>query len=267
MTNIAPSLPAVADRVERFFESDSIRMVELRRDIISKLEEIGDVIVVGGLVRDLALFGAKGRPISDIDFVVTGRPRKLDLLATKLGAKANRFGGYGLCRDGFKIDFWSLHRTWAKTNHHAKVTSAKDLVKTTFFDWDGVVFNLSSGEIFSLPKYLDRLNSKIIDINLLENPSVHGNLVRALRRIVMWDAKPSRQLRHFIDENIHQYSWDSIIQAEVGVFTTIYLKQFRSAMEFRHKALAKRNFTLIGVDSGRQSSFEFYQNGKDSYKI
>ncbi|MFN4175250.1 MAG: hypothetical protein ACK4HV_09130 [Parachlamydiaceae bacterium] len=232
-------------------------MTELHQDILSQLEKVGDVYVVGGIVRDLAFYGANERPISDIDFVITGRVRALDTLATRLGATRNRFGGYGLKRGGYKIDFWSLHNTWAKVNRHVRVNSAKDLVKTTFFDWDAVVYGVSTREIYAMPGYIDRLNKRILDINLEENPSIQGNLVRALRRLVMWDAKPGRKLNVFLSNYLDQANWPALISAEKGAFHTCYLHQFHTGLEFRRKVLCRSEGYVAGVDSRRQRSFDF----------
>lgn len=257
MVNIAPSLSAVLDRTNRFFAPDSVRMHELREDILKVLLEVGDVYVVGGVVRDLAFYGANERPISDIDFVVTGRVRQLDLLATRLGAKKNRFGGYGLKRGGYNVDFWSLHNTWAKVNHHARVNSPKDLIKTTFFDWDAIVYGVNTKEIFALPGYIDKLNKRVLDINLEDNPSIQGNLVRALRRLVMWDAKPGRKLNIFLSHYLDSADWNAVVLAEKNAFHIRYLHQFHTGLEFRRKVLARSHDYVAGVDSRRQRSFGF----------
>ena len=241
-------------------------MLELHTEVIDRLSDIGHVLVVGGVVRDLAFFGADERPIADIDFVVTGRVRSLDLLARKLNAIPNRFGGYGLERGGFRVDFWSLHNTWAKKELHAKVNTPRDLIKTTFFDWDAVVYDLSTSDIYAIPGYIDKLHRRVIDINLEPNPSIEGNLVRALRRIVMWDARPGPRLRRFLDANLHTVTWKRIVEAERGAFHVRYLDQFHSSMDFKLRGLAKRNHGRIGIDDRRQTKFDFYVEGREQIK-
>lgn len=257
MVNVAPSLTALTARAERFFAPTSPRMEELQEDLISKLSQIGNVLIVGGLIRDLAFYGADERPIADIDFVVTGRVRQLSLLAESLGAVPNRFGGFGLKKGGYKVDFWSLHNTWAKVHRHARVNSPKDLIRTTFFDWDAVVYNVSSRELHAIPSYIDRLNKRVLDLNLVENPSVHGNLVRALRRLVMWDAKPGRKLSAFLGEHLDAADWKEIVAAETHAFHVSYLDQFGTALEFRRKVLARTSNYVTGIDNRRQQSFDF----------
>lgn len=254
---VPSSLGNVADRVKRFIRHDNPRAIEIYENIISPLSKIGDVSIVGGLVRDLAFYGADERPISDIDFVVSGRPAAVDRFAKSLGAVPNRFGGYGVKGDGFKVDFWSISRTWAKAEKLVVLNKPADLIKSTFFDWDAVVYNITRDEISAIPGYLDRLNRRVLDINLWETPSVQGNLVRALRRLVMWDARPGRVLSRFLSLEWHNHSWSDITNAERGAFGTCYLNQFESIIDYRRKVLSSRNFRDIGLDDRRQDSFDF----------
>lgn len=253
----AQSIGAVADRAGRFFARDNPRIAELNDEVLTRLSEVGTVFVVGGLIRDLAFYGASERPTSDIDFVVTGRTKELDRLALRLGAIPNRFGGFGLKRGGYKIDFWSLRNTWASVHKHSPVWAPKDLIRTTFFDWDGIIYNINNGQIHALPRYIDRLHSRVVEINLESSPSIKGNLVRALRRLIMWDARPGAKLQRFIDKHLHAFGWDEILLAEKGAFDVHYLHQFRSGMDFKSRGLAKRSYNLIGIDSRRQISFHF----------
>lgn len=257
MVNIAPHLSAVSDRSARFFSPDGARMRELHEEIIGPLSDIGRVLVVGGLIRDLAFYGADERPVSDIDFVVTGSADKLQRLAAGLGAEPNRFGGFGLSKSSYRIDFWSMNRTWAKVNNIVSVKTPKDLVKTTFFNWDGIVYDLSDRDIYALPKYMDFLHSGLLDINLRENPSEIGNLVRALRRLVMWDAKPGRSLNKFMEQIIYQNRWSDIVEIEKKAFNISYLSQFCSSTDFRRRVICDRSNFVSGIDKWRQRVFEF----------
>jgi len=257
MVNVAPSLSHVADRAARFFDYNAPRMVEIHDDVISEFRKIGRVLAVGGVIRDLAFYGAKERPISDIDFVVTGRPRKLELFANRLGAKPNRFGGFALQRGGYRVDFWSLSNTWARVNHHVMVNKPKDLTKTTFFDWDAIAYDVIENEIFAISNYIDRLNRRVLDINLEMTPSVKGNLVRSLRRLVMWDAKPGRKLSLFIKHNLREFEWTDLILAERDAFHIRFLDQFNSASDFQMKVMYRSTKYTTGLDESRQISFKF----------
>lgn len=261
MVKVAQSLSAISERVSRFISADSVRMKELRTDIIPQFSEIGHTFIIGGLVRDLAFYGSDERPLADIDFVITGNPTNLEQLANRLGASKNRFGGFSLKKRGYDIDFWSMHSTWAKQNRLVRVNKPADLTRATFFDWDAIIYGLSDKKVHALPGYIEKLNNRILDINLEKTPSVHGNLVRALRRLVMWDAKPGRKLRPFISKNLPENTWQSIIDAEKDAFPVLYLSQFRTSHEFYRRVISMRGHHMTGIDDRRQASFSFNVDG------
>lgn len=246
------SLVDISKAVSAFIESDNPSSRKLKSEIIDRLLVIGDVAVIGGLVRDIALYGVDDRPISDIDLVVSGNPKRLDKIANELGAIPNRFGGYSVKSDGFKVDFWSLSRTWAKTAGHVKIKSLAELPQSTFFDWDAIVYIINTRRSYAISRYIERINSRVLDVNLLDNPSVKGNLVRALRRIMMWDARPSKRLYDFIDCNAVKYSWIEIVQAEAGAFHIRYLETFSNYSEYKEEVIKKSVFKYLGHDKSRE---------------
>lgn len=222
------SLRSLEDRVAEFMASENAAIRAVVDQIVTPLNQAGEAFVIGGLVRDIAIYGIDERPPSDIDFVVKGCPEAVDLLAKQLGAQPNRFGGYGVKNDHFRVDFWDWSRTWAKTSGHVRLRATHDICKTTFFDWDAVAFSTKTGRIFAIDRYLDRLHSKMLDINLRPNPSPLGSLVRALRRIKMLGARPSAYLTKFIYETLNDYCWDEIVNAERGAFYLTVLSDFES---------------------------------------
>lgn len=246
------SLVDISKAVSAFIESDNPSSRKLKREIIDRLMMIGDVAVIGGLVRDIALYGVDDRPISDIDLVVSGDSRKLDKIAQDLKAIPNRFGGYSVKSDGFKVDFWSLNKTWAKTAGHVKIKSLVELPQSTFFDWDAIVYVINTNRSYAISRYIERLNSRVLDINLLNNPSIKGNLVRALRRIMMWDARPSKRLYDFIDLNAMNYSWIEIVDAEAGAFHVRYLESFSNYKDYKEEVIKKNVFKYLGQDKSRE---------------
>lgn len=257
MNEIASSLSDVEKRAKRFFARDTIRMVEFHNAVYNKLAEVGSVYAIGGVVRDLAFFGAENRPISDIDLVVSGTPRDLDQLALQFGAVRNRFGGYGLKSGGLRVDFWALRRTWAHVNKYTNINKAEDLVKSTFFDWDAVIFDIGKGKIYAGDEYINKMRRRIIDINLLENPSPHGSLVRALRRLVMFDLRPGKRLQWFIKDGMRTHSWESIVRAESGAYHTSHLSQFVCKKDFEYRFLVDRTLSVSGVQDRRQLQLPF----------
>lgn len=258
MSQIAETLPILADRAGRFFKRDSLRSIELDDIALAPLHKVGRVFVIGGAIRDLAIFGAMDRPISDIDLVVTGRAAGVDSFARSIGAIGNRFGGYQLKTKGLKIDFWPMSRTWAKTAGHVRVQHPHHLLRCTFFDWDSVLYEISTGKIIADRSYLNLLRSRRIDINLRPNPSELGSLVRGLRRIALYDALPGPNLRRFIDEFTKKYSWLDIAEAERGAFHIHFLSNFSSYEDFHYAAFEKRILQHIGTHAHRQLELDIF---------
>jgi len=223
--------------------------------VLHELTKLGKVYVIGGLVRDLAIYGPDSRPISDIDFVVRCSPAALTGFSKRIGASANRFGGFGVRTDAFKVDFWAFSKTWAKTAGYVPLREPKDLTRTTFFDWDAVVYGLQEERVWAIDGYLERLNSGILGLNLEPNPSPKGSLVRALRRIMAWDVKPAPRLRHFVEEKLAQYDWSEIICAEAHAFATLYLHEFETAHDYLEFVLRRSKFENLGSHQRRQVSF------------
>ena len=252
MSDIASSRDHIEKRAKRFFAPDSVRMRELHEHIFIPLSRSGDVYVIGGALRDLAFFGADRRPTSDIDLVIAGPANQVEDIALSLNAAVNRFGGYGVKTSAMKVDFWSLEKTWAKTQKHAEITRAEHLLKSTFFDWDAILYDVMRKKIIANPNYLDLMHKRVMDINLLANPSPHGNLVRALRRLVMYDLRAGRRLRWFIDSGLRRYDWHSIVSAEREAYHTSFLEQFSGSKDFKHRFFIWRELSISGVHDRRQ---------------
>lgn len=243
----------------RFLSSRQPSAAELQRRIISPLSELGELCVIGGLVRDIAFYGLEERPISDIDLVVRCHPTLLARWARGAGAIENRFGGFGLRTEAYKADFWAYSNTWAKTAGHVRLKQTHDLWRCTFFDWDAVVFSIRHQRVYAIPGYLDRLHRRIIDINLLPNPSNKGNLVRALRRLVMWDARPGPCLRQFIFENLRKHEWHDLVETEAHAFHVRFLDAFCCVTDYENQVFQAGIFPMLGRDDRRQSRFEVVQ--------
>jgi hypothetical protein len=249
------SLSQLKEDVRNFLRSPNASIARIHDEVTTPLTSLGRSYVIGGLIRDLAMYGLNERPESDLDLVVRCAPARLRLFARSCGAMENRFGGYAVRTNAYRVDFWAFSQTWAKKAGHASLKSPADLTKTTFFDWDAIVYGISEHRIWSIPGYLNRLNSGRLDINLAPNPSRLGTLVRALRRLMMWDARPSAKLRHYIDDELTRFSWNEILLAEQGAFYTLYLNEFASAHEFVCAVLRRSSFANRSVDRMRDQVF------------
>ena len=261
------TLAQLKEDVREFLKSPNPSMARIRAEMLIPLQSLGRVFVIGGLVRDIAMYGLEERPISDLDLVVRCSPRRLEDFAARFDGVKNRFGGFAVRTEAYRVDFWSFSETWAKTAGHISLKTAADLTKTTFFDWDAVVYSTQDHKLWAIDRYLRRLQSGVLDINLEENPSRLGTLVRALRRLMMWDARPSGRLSAYIHREMECFTWDELLLAESGAFYTHYLAEFASKDAFKEAVLQSASFRNRNVDRRRDVKFVEIERSPHAYAV
>ena len=210
-------------------------MVFLRRVLEDRFTTFNRIAVIGGLVRD---FAREGRAAfrSDVDLVIDAPADRVAALAAELGATSNRFGGFGCKQGPWKIDFWALETTWAR--RHVSVQSLEDIVACTFFDWDAIAYDLKGRRLICADNYLGRIRKRTLDINLLPNPSPMGNLVRAVRRLVLWKLQAGPSLQGFISEHLDEGALRFIHEKEAELFASPVSIRWSTAYEARAALLS-----------------------------
>ncbi len=199
---VAPNIPALKRRLDRFFYTKAAKDVDaLQSMLIGNLREFPRVVVIGGLVRDFAREGRKAFR-SDVDLVIDASSEDVNAFAKRLGATPNKFGGYRFHNAPWQIDFWALETTWSARESGVKLTEIEDVLMFTFFDWDAIAYDLRRHLVIGSDDYLDRIRSKILDINLSKTPTPENNLLRAVRRLTLWGVHAGPQLRKFIEEHL-----------------------------------------------------------------
>lgn len=170
-------------------------------DLIDRLSPVGDCAIFGGLPRD---FAREGRDAfkSDVDIVVDAVPGELEAFLGQIGGRRNRFGGYRLKYGRFDFDVWALQTTWAASTGHVEVHSLTDLVKTTFFDCDAVLFHCRTLEIIRSERFWTSIEHGIVDINLEANPHYIGTLARTLRILFDRQQQLTPRLASYLAEGI-----------------------------------------------------------------
>lgn len=237
----APNNIALKRRLDRYFwENKTGEMAFLRQLLNEYFITFNRVAVIGGLVRDFAHEGRSGFR-SDIDLVIDAPKDSVAELATLLNAAPNRFGGFGCKRGPWKIDFWALETTWAR--RHVHVESLEDIVSCTFFDWDAVAYDLKKRKLICSENYLNRIKKKTLDINLLPNPSPLGNLVRAVRRLMLWEVHAGPSLKEFISEHLDESSLQFVRAKEAELYTHAVSKRWRTAAEAKRTLLSSTRDT------------------------
>jgi hypothetical protein len=220
------SAAALKKRIDRYLELG--RRPDRRTlvlDVLPAFAKLGGTAIVGGMVRDLARSGPSGYS-SDIDLVVDPYDYAAFTDAVHvLGARANRFGGYGLQIGAWKVDVWALGDTWARTAGYREVETFADLVNCTFFDWDAAVYDLDRREVIVSDGYFERIRSGVLGLNLRENPNVLGSAVRAVRRAALWRVSLSRELADFVLDAERRWGWNALMQLDAEAFAKPILKE------------------------------------------
>lgn len=243
----APNNQALKRRLDRYFWANSTgEMVFLRQVLEHRFAAFERIAVIGGLVRDFAHEGRAGFR-SDLDLVIDAPADRVAELAAELGATANRFGGFGCKQGPWKIDFWALETTWAR--RHVPVQKLEDIVTCTFFDWDSIAYDLNGRRLICPEHYLDRIRKKTLDINLLPNPSPMGNLVRAVRRLVLWKVQPGPALQRFINEHLDDAALRFIHEKEAELYVSPVSMRWNTAAEARAALISS-------VSCFRETQFE-----------
>ena len=229
LMSIAPNNIALKRRLDRYFWSNNTgEMVFLRRFLDENFAAFDRIAVIGGLARDFAREGRSGFR-SDIDLVIDAPQESVAEVAALLNATSNRFGGFGCMQGPWKIDFWALETTWARKYVH--VDSLEDIISCTFFDWDAIAYDLKVRRLICPENYLSRIKSRTLDINLLPNPSPLGNLVRAVRRLMIWKVRAGPLLSGFISEQLDESALQFVQEKEAELYTYSVSASWKTAAE------------------------------------
>lgn len=259
MTDIAVNNQSFKKRVVRFFGSSKRSEVS---GFIKSLSEFGEVLVFGGLLRDIALFGVKGFN-SDIDLVVDCSVDKLAsfFFEGELVFSRNKFGGYRVEVGGWTIDVWPIRETWAFKQNHVAYIGRESLLLTTITNWDAVVFSFKDKKIISAPSYLECLRLGELEVVLTENPSKSGVLMRVVRAICDKRAKILMpRLLKYLKQELPKWTSNQIVLAQEELFGKVYLSQvefynFRDEIYSLQEdlfgtpvSIKGRNFSLVFED-------------------
>jgi hypothetical protein len=212
-------------RADYFFASQACHRPEVAL-FSNLLLSLGPTVVIGGFLRDICISGNFN---SDVDFVVAPASiSEFERLVGHFGGRANRFGGFGITLNRWKVDVWPLERTWAAVSGHVAVSCLDDLMKVTFFDWDAILYSVGDQKLISGHAYFDRIRTRVIDVNLEPNPNPVGNAVRALRYAYRWGAQFGERLASHVVKQIKDHGWSTLVDGERRSFQRPILGGFDS---------------------------------------
>lgn len=181
----------------RWFIADEARGGPEVSDLIGHLGQLGEVAIFGGMPRDLASGGAAAFN-SDIDLVVDAGPERLAELLRHAPARRNRFGGYRIAGRHFDYDVWALPSTWAVRSGHVAARHLPDLVHTTFFDCDAVVYLCGSHRVHHAGRRVGLREGDVVEVNLEANPNPRGIVERAMRILLDRRHAPGPRLMRYL---------------------------------------------------------------------
>ena len=226
-------------------------LTKLREIFRAHFLPLGPTVILGGLVRDIAADGAEGFR-SDVDLVLDAPPAAVKKLASRLQATENRFGGFGVSLPSWKIDFWALRNTWAHRAGHIRVRTLADVTKCTFFTMDAIAYDLEGRRLYARDEYIRDVHKRILEINLLPNPSVEGNLVRTVRRSLSKDLLLGGQLRDFVEEELNDVTYSYIVSTELRLYGYSFAQRYGSADQLREALIYPSTRVSSGVNVTNQ---------------
>jgi hypothetical protein len=212
----------VAKSFNRYLEHQSRERDELRRTLEKIASRLEETVIFGGMIREFALGNTRSFR-SDIDIVSQSTATTIFDAIKDYCPSKNKFGGYRFTVGTQLFDIWSFEDTWAFKTGIVEGSSLSDIFKTTFFNMDAAVFHLGKRKLLCSDFYIDALRSRVLDLNLQENPSPSGMARRAIRLAVGNELLVTPRLGEYILENIDIDVIDDISKTYVK-----HLKSFLS---------------------------------------
>lgn len=265
----ANSLETLRKRVERYLElhhesrsKDSALLISepaqgefffgdisKPKEIIEKIYEASDrggVYLFGGMLRDLALYGASGFK-SDIDIVVDGNWQACSQYLGSLNARKNKFGGYRISILGQPLDIWDARETWAIKENIVNYEGIESLINTTITNWDAILMDWRTKKFICKPNYIDDINNRALTINLAANPNPIGAAVRVFRHLCLKEArKISIKTIDYLAECAKCFKFENLKKKELSSYGDSYIE--RSIYDF---------FLLINSSPGNTTIEKF----------
>lgn len=129
------------------------------------------------------------------------------------GAVRNSFGGFRVQFGRWQFDLWTFDTTWAFAKGLVQGHELADLLRTTFFNWDAGLFELTKQDLIVAPSYFADLEARLLTIKLRQTPNELSAAVRTLR--LMAEGGVSRPaLAAFLHSQIAVHGIDEITQGD-----------------------------------------------------
>lgn len=181
---------------------------KLKGAISQVISALPETVIFGGMIREFALGNARTF-VSDIDLVSMAPQSDIACAVAQYGAVRNKFGGFRFVIDKQRFDIWSLADTWAFRSGVASGSDFRDLLKTCFFNLDAACYHVAQHKLLCAERYEDWVGERVLDINLLPNPSPMNMARRALVLMQTHQLGVTRRLAQYVVANLNQeaLSW------------------------------------------------------------
>lgn len=151
-------------------------------ELFRRLTSAGHIYLIGGVLREYRDHQCI-KSLRDVDIIID--VQNTDLWSSILcdySFSTNRFGGNKLICSGLLLDVWPIEATWAFRSGKIQC-SPKDYVKhlplTVFLNIDSIIYDWDN-EIWLDSIYRKAMETRMLDIVLLDNPQLLLNIVRAI---------------------------------------------------------------------------------------
>lgn len=161
---------------------------------LAELRKLGPSALVGGAIRDWAL----GNPPRDLDLTVDCKPEDLKNFVEQFDYEENHFGGFKINLAGLKVDLWPLSKTWVFTHEVTWPITFENLLKTTFFNIDSIIYLIDSGTILE-GGFLKAFEKKELDILYEANPMPSLCILKTILHQRKYGFSLSDSLKNFLD--------------------------------------------------------------------
>ena len=166
--------------VRGYLTYQSAERAALKDTLDSIVSQLPETVIFGGMLRDFALGRARDFS-SDIDLVSVSSSEEIARAIAKYSPTRNKFGGFRFVKDRQVFDIWAFEDTWAFRQGLVDGHELRDLLKTTFFNVDAFAYSLTNGDCYYSEDWISSIRSRVLDINLAENPSPERMTRRAIR--------------------------------------------------------------------------------------
>ena len=169
-------------------------------------------VLFGGAIRDAIL----GRPIKDLDIVVSGVPSE-GVRPLFEGYRGHRtgLGGWKFKIEDVEVDVWALKDTWAFSkmmlDHEP---TFEDLMRTTLFNLEAVAISLVEPNAVYDGGFEEALESRVLDVVFAPNPIPHLNVVRAAVLCKRYELKPGPGVLRFVAEHAPTVSFTRLMDLQ-----------------------------------------------------